>query len=153
MRGSEAAAERACPTDCRGTGSLRVPAEASCLPLVGKLVEWFGRRAGLSDEGRRDFEVAVDEACTNVVRHAFSEGAVGEMTVVFAPFDRGLRVTIVDKGERFCPPHGVEIAWAKRQLDPASGGSGLLLIARLADKTEYHWDEREGNRFTLVKYR
>jgi serine/threonine-protein kinase RsbW len=147
------AVESQCLADPCGIASLRVPAEAAYLPLVGMLVQWFGRRAGLNDEQRHELEVAADEACSNVVRHAFSEGAAGEMTVLFAPFDRGLRVTVTDKGERFCPPHGIEIAWAKRQLDPASGGSGLLLITRLTDGMEYQWDERDGNRFTLVKHR
>jgi serine/threonine-protein kinase RsbW len=139
--------------DSCGAASLRVPAHASYLPLVGMLVQWFGRRAGLSDEKCQELDVAVDEACSNVVRHAFPEGTAGEIAVFFAPSDRGLRVTVADKGARFCPPHGIEIAWAKRQLDPASGGSGLLLIKRLTDGTEYQWDQRDGNRFTLVKHR
>ena len=147
------AVEPQCVADSCGTASLRMPARASCLPLVGMLVHWFGRRAGLSDEQCRELEVAADEACSNVVRHAFPDAPAGEITVSFAPFDQGLRVTVADKGPRFCPPHGIEIAWAKRQLDPASGGSGLLLIERLTDGTEYRWDERDGNRFTLVKRR
>jgi len=117
------------------------------------LVQWFGRRAGLSGDRCQELEVAVDEACTNVVRHAFPDGVEGEMTVQFTPLEQGLRVTIVDRGERFCPSQGMEIAEAKRLHEPASGGSGLLLIAGLTADNEYRWDEREGNHFTLVKYR
>lgn len=153
MRSLEEIRPAAGVTDSRGTVLLHVPAQAQYLSLVGMLVQWFGSRAGLSDQRRHELEVAVDEACSNVVRHAFPADVQGEMTVQFAPFDRGLRVTIVDRGSRFCPAKGVEIAEAKRLRDPASGGNGLLLIARLTDETEYRWDEREGNHFTLIKNR
>jgi serine/threonine-protein kinase RsbW len=153
MRSLEEAREPACVADARGTVSVHVPAQARYLSLIATLVQWFGRRAGLSDERWQELEVAVDEACTNVVRHAFPEGVEGEMTVHFALLEQGLRVTIVDRGERFSPSRGMEIAEAKRLRDPASGGNGLLLIAGLTDENEYRWDEREGNRLTLVKYR
>lgn len=137
--------------DSRSFGTLRVPARSSYLELVGTLVRWFGRRAGLSEEQREELEVAVDEACTNVVRHAFPNQADGEMTVVFRPTGEGLEVTIEDQGVPFDPEEGVEIAHQKRSRDPASGGMGLLLIDRLTDAVHYRRDPQEGNRFTLIK--
>jgi len=134
-----------------GAGALRVPARSAYLALVGTVVRWFGRRAGLSDEHCRDLEVAVDEACTNVIRHAFPGTADGEMTVICSASPNGLEVTIQDKGKPFDPEHGVEIARDKRSRDPASGGMGLLLIRQLTDAVRYQWDEEQGNQFTLVK--
>ena len=133
------------------SGTLRVPARPPYLALVGTVVRWFGPRAGLSEEQSRELEVAVDEACTNVVRHAFPDGADGEMTVVFRPTGDGLEVTIQDQGVPFDPKEGVKIAHEKRSHDPASGGMGLLLIDRLTDAVRYCRDPRLGNRFTLIK--
>jgi serine/threonine-protein kinase RsbW len=132
---------------------LRVPAEPAYLGLIGTVVQWFGRRAGLSEEQCQELEVAVDEACTNVIRHAFSGQAAGEMRVVCSPSDRGLAVTIVDRGKPFDPEEGIGIAEEKRSRDPASGGMGLLLIHKLTDAVCYRWDEREGNQFTLIKHK
>ena len=139
--------------DALGTGMLRVPARPAYLALVGAVVRWFCRQAGLSDERCQELEVAVDEACTNVIRHAFPEPANGEMTVVCSALPNGLEVTVQDKGKPFDPEHGHQIARDKRSRDPASGGMGLLLIRQLTDAVRYRWDEREGNQFTLVKHK
>ncbi len=139
--------------DARSAGMLRVPACPVYLALVGTVVRWFGSRAGLSEEQCGEMEVAVDEACTNVIRHAFPEPTKGEMTLLFTPSDHGLEVTIQDRGTPFDPRQGAQIAEAKRSRDPASGGRGLLLIDRLTDAVRYRWDEEEGNRLTLVKHK
>lgn len=132
-------------------GMLRVPAEPAYLGLIGTVVKWYGGRAGLNDEQCQELEVAVDEACTNVIRHAFPEQTAGQLTVICSPGDDGLEVTIVDQGRPFNPEEGIKAAREKRSRDPASGGMGLLLIQKLTDAVHYRWDEREGNHFTLVK--
>ncbi len=134
-------------------GTLCVPAQPAYLALVGDMVRRLGLRAGLSDEQCHDLEVAVDEACTNVVRYAFPEQAAGEMTVICSPSDRGLEVSIIDRGKPFDPRNGVEVARDKRERDPSLGGMGLLLIHQLTDEVSYRWDEQEGNRLTLLKHR
>lgn len=139
--------------DAVATAALRVPARPACLALVGTVVQWFGRQAGLSEKRCQELEVAVDEACTNVIRHAFPPATNGEMTIACSASDRGLEVTVQDKGKPFNPKEGVEIAREKRSRDLASGGMGLLLIDQLTDAVRYRWDEREGNQFTLVKHK
>jgi serine/threonine-protein kinase RsbW len=116
------------------------------------VVKWFAHQAGLSDEKCQELEVAVDEACTNVIRHAFSEPSEEEMSIVCSPVDGGLAVTIVDRGKPFNPDEGSQIAAEKRARDPASGGRGLLLIRQFTDAIHYRWDEQEGNQLTLVKH-
>ena len=139
--------------DALSDGTLRVPAHPSYLSLIGITVKWFARRAGLSDEQCEELEVAVDEACTNVIRYAFPDRTTGEMTVVCSLSESGLGVSILDKGEPFDPREGIGIAGEKRSRDPASGGMGLLLIRRLTDAVRYRWDETEGNQLTLVKHK
>lgn len=139
-------------TGVLSTGTLRVPARPKYLAIIGTVVEWFAHQAGLSDEKCRELEVAVDEACTNVIRHAFSGPSEGEMSILCSPVDGGLAVTIADQGKPFHPEQGSQIAAEKRSRDPASGGRGLLLIRQLTDAIHYRWDEQEGNQLTLVKH-
>jgi len=131
---------------------LRVPAQESYLALVGTVVTWFGLRTGLSREQCHELEVAVDEVCTNVIRHAFPDEARGEMCIVCSPLPNGLEVKVQDDGEPLDKERGIEIAEQKRAEDPASGGLGLLLIHQLTDAAEYHHDEQAGNQYTLIKY-
>lgn len=134
-------------------GVLRVPARAMYLGLIGMAVNWYGGRAGLGQDACRRLETAVDEACTNVILYAFPTGAVGAIEVVFSHEDSGLSITIQDNGTPFDPRDGIRIAKHKRELDPASGGMGLMLIQQLADKIKYEWDEHKGNQLTLFKHR
>jgi len=135
------------------SASLCVPAQPAYLALIGMAVRWFGGQAGLSDENCQDLEVAVDEACSNVIRHGFAGRADGEMTVICSPVDRGLRVTILDRGNPFDPEAGTRTAEQKRSQDPVSGGLGLMLIRQLTDEVSFEHDDREGNRLTLVKHK
>jgi serine/threonine-protein kinase RsbW len=139
--------------DSRSAGILRVPARPIYLALVGNVVRWFASQTGLSEERCEELELAVDEACTNVIRYAFAEAPDGEMTLVFSPSDAGLEVTVQDRGTPFDPRQGKRIAEEKRLRDPASGGRGLLLIEHFTDAVRYCWDEEVGNRFTLVKHK
>jgi serine/threonine-protein kinase RsbW len=136
-----------------GSAWLRVPARPAYLALIGMAVRWFGRQAALSEEKCQDLEVAVDEACSNVIRHGFAGRDDGEMTVICSPVASGLRVTILDHGKPFDPEAGLRTAEQKRSRDPVSGGLGLLLIRQLTDGVFSERDDREGNRLTLVKYK
>ncbi len=139
-------------TRALGCASLRVPAQPVYLALIGMTVRWFGVQAGLSDEKCRDLDVAVDEACSNVIRHGFAGRADGEMTVVCSPVEKGLQVTILDRGKPFDPDAGARTAEQKRLRDPVSGGLGLMLIRQLTDEVTFERDDREGNRLILVKH-
>jgi len=150
---SSQATQHQSDADASSTATLLVPAHPSYLSLIGTMVKWFGHPAGLSKEQTGELEVAVDEACTNVIRHAFPEGAKGEITIVCSPVADGLLVRILDQGKLFDPQQGSKIAMAKRTQDPASGGMGLSLIRQLVDKVQYQWDEREGNQLTLIKHK
>jgi len=145
----ESAAEEAVGRDVL----LRVPARKEYLALIGLAARWSGHRAGLSEEKSKDLEVAVDEACSNVILHGYPDQPDGEMTVVFSPVPHGLQVTILDRGRPFDPKEGAEIAREKQSHNPASGGMGLLLISELTDAVHYDRDHREGNRLTLVKHK
>ena len=150
---SSQAAQHQSDADIPSTATLLVPTHPSYLSLIGTMVKWFGRPAGLSEEQTGELEVAVDEACTNVIRYAFPRGAKGEIKIVCSPVADGLLVRILDQGKPFDPQQGSKIAVAKRSQDPASGGIGLILIRQLVDKVQYQWDGREGNQLTLIKHK
>ena len=143
----------ASPSDdgCSLPNSLSVPARPASLPLIGAMVQWHGRRAGLDSQRCGDLEVAVDEACTNVIRHAFSPEDAREMTILCEPVAEGLRVTITNQGRPFDPAEAAETGRAKHLQDPASGGMGLLLMRRLTDAMDYRFSTQEGNQLTLIK--
>ena len=131
--------------------TLCVPAHPLYLAVIGAVVKWFGEQAGLAGGQCSDLEVAVDEACTNVIRHAFPQDGAGSLSVTCSPLADGMSVTVGDRGKRFNPEDGIEIGKRKREENPASGGMGLFMIHELTDDVHYEWDEDKGNQLTLVK--
>jgi serine/threonine-protein kinase RsbW len=83
-----------------------------------------------------DLRLAVTEACTNVVRHAYeSEGTID---VVVRPRGDALEVVVADEGRGIGP-----------SPDTAGPGLGLPLIAALADTLEIERDRGSGSRLVM----
>jgi serine/threonine-protein kinase RsbW len=103
--------------------TLELTAEAEKLILVRQAIE------GVLDESVdrafvHDVKLAVSEACSNVVKHAYAGS--GPLTVELA-LDRELEIVVRDSGGWSMP---------SVELDPQSAGVGIALIRELADRCE-----------------
>lgn len=135
----------------RGRRAIHFSVEAD-LPSVrllaaachGVLAEW-----GLSHERRSLLELAVVEAATNVVRHAYG-GRGGRVDLELARDGATIALSVVDSGTAF-DPTGVP---APREPDPGDpstwpeGGMGLPIIRAACDELHY-LSEGGRNRLTL----
>jgi len=109
---------------------LTLRARPENVPVVRHVVGALGDALDLAPAVIQDMRLAVTEACTNVVRHAYTEGD-GWIELVVRPNGDVLEVTVADSGR------GIEPS-----PDTAGPGLGLPLIAALADSFEI---ERMGN--------
>jgi serine/threonine-protein kinase RsbW len=85
----------------------------------------FAAASGLSADTQADVALAVSEACTNVLMHAYLGTDPGPMTVEAFPEDGELVVLVVDEGRGMVP-----------RADSPGMGLGLPLIARVASRLE-----------------
>ncbi|HEX9614909.1 MAG TPA: ATP-binding protein, partial [Bacteroidota bacterium] len=70
---------------------------------VREFVSSAARAHGFSDEETSKIALAVDEACTNIIRHAYQNDPRREISItIFKEKDR-LEVSIVDDGRKFDP--------------------------------------------------
>src|SRR4051812_21865637 len=105
---------------------LRVPAIAECVGYVRRAVADYARRLGMRDVAA--IEIAVSEAVTNAVMHAYVGAPGGEVAVkAEMPEGDGLFVDVSDDGSGLVP-----------RSDSPGLGLGLALIARLAASFEVH---------------
>jgi anti-sigma regulatory factor (Ser/Thr protein kinase) len=89
-----------------------------------------------------DMKMAVSEACTNVVVHAY-EGAEGVLEVDMLADDAGLTIRVRDHGSGIHPqPH--------RTRDVPALGLGLPLIAALTDAFELHGSAGKGTEVRMT---
>jgi serine/threonine-protein kinase RsbW len=125
---------------------LTIPAKAEYV-LLGRLaLSGVTRMRALADETLNDLKLAVTEACSNSVRHAYA-GNGGTVYIVFELYDDRLVVEVSDDGGGF-DPDAVE-----ESGDLAEGGLGIAIIRALVD--EFEVGERGdggGARLRFVKF-
>jgi len=125
---------------------LTIPAKAEYV-LLGRLaLSGLTRMRPPSDETLNDLKLAVTEACTNSVRHAYRDNG-GTVDILYELHDDRLVVEVSDDGAGF-DPAAVEEADALSE-----GGLGIAIIRALAD--EFEVGERAdgpGSRLRFVKF-
>ena len=103
---------------------LTLPARAENVAVVRHAFGGLGEAYDVGDQALSDIRLAVTEACTNVVVHAYPD-AEGPMAVSAVIDDHTLRITVADDGHGLLP-----------RPDSPGLGLGLPLIASLADTLE-----------------
>lgn len=125
---------------------VELPSDARYVPVLRKLVSCLLADVGLPEEPSEDLQIAVSEACANVVRHA--EG-VAVYTISLVLDDEGVEIEVRDAGLRTARSpveHGPD---AELDLDEEHG-RGLHLMRAVTD--ELAFDRREdGTTVTFVK--
>jgi len=102
----------------------------------------------LRQEVLGDLKLALTEACTNSVRHAYA-GGEGTVEILYELHDDKLVVEVVDEGEGFEPPREPSAALSDDEL--SEGGLGLAIIEALADELEIGTPNGGGARLRFVK--
>jgi serine/threonine-protein kinase RsbW len=130
---------------------LTIPAKAEYITL-GRLALTgiAGLRAEpLPAELLGDLKLALTEACTNSVRHAYGAGD-GHVEIVYELHSDKLVVEVVDDGEGFEPPEDPSAALDGDQL--SEGGLGIAIIEALADEFEIRERPEGGSALRFVKH-
>lgn len=115
------------------TQQLEFTSEPSELRRVRQAVREFLQEAGLTDFDAEVVILAIDEACTNVIRHAYHgrEGCPVRLRMERTP--RRLHMTLRDFGEQ-CPP---ERMVGRKLTDFRPGGIGLHIMHQAFDRVEF----------------
>src|SRR3954471_10031627 len=121
---------------------LLLPAHARNIAVVRRALEAIAEELALPRRLVEDMRLAVTEACTNVVRHAYCNGEADHasaLRVALLPEEQGMRVIVEDRGRGFGP-------------SPPPGGwrLALPLIAALASELEVsHGADDRGSRVAM----
>ena len=131
--------------------SLTVDSRLERLSEIAEFVELAARESGLNEDQVYDVQMAVDEACANVIEHAYRGRTDGTIDITCEKRDKEFVVTIQDLGERFDPKRVAR----PRTRDPLSkrniGGLGLFFMRKMMDKVTFEFSSGSGNRLTMVK--
>lgn len=114
-------------------GELRVVATIENVPRFSAFVQDEARRLRLADDVRFDLDLAVEEASTNIVRHAYRTGQAGDMQIRIEAAEDEVRITLTDWGKPF-EADAAHLAVDVPVEVRAAGGMGVLLIHKLMDE-------------------
>lgn len=129
---------------------LSLWAEPSDLVDIRHFVKETGRDLGLDEASVYALELAVDEACTNVIMHAYG-GRGGRLEIQIERLGDWVQVVIRDWGRAFdpgsIPSPDVDAPLEQRPI----GGVGLFLMRQMMDRVDFRFSEQDGNTLTMAR--
>jgi serine/threonine-protein kinase RsbW len=134
------------PANDRGVVALSIPAKAEYIVLCRLALTGLAQVRALEPEVVADLKLALTEACTNSIRHAYEDGRMGVVDVRYELNGEKVLVEIADEGP------GFEVdadRAAAGELD--EGGLGIAIIRALTDELAIE-STGPGSRLRFVKY-
>src|SRR4051794_31767562 len=131
-----------------GVVALTIPARAEYIALCRLALTGLARTRALEAEVVADLKLALTEACSNSVRHAYEEGRDGVIRVSYRLDGDRIEVEVLDDGTGF---HPAVIERAEAELD--EGGLGIAIIRALTDELDIGSNPSgTGSRLRFAKY-
>lgn len=131
--------------------TLCVPSSTAYLYLIREFINNIGQHAGLEEADIAKLELAIDEACTNVIEHAYGSDTSKELLVRATLNAEAMNVDIIDTGRAF-DPNSVQSEELERLVaERRSGGLGVRLIKSLVDELKYHIEPGIQNELRVTK--
>lgn len=132
------------------------PASYKSLAAISKFVTAGAEAAGLDDKAAYAVRLAVDEACTNIIEHAYAGMEAMEaqgITCSYRVSDKALTITLRDRGRPFnldeVPEPDICSPLEERQI----GGLGVYFIHEMMDEVYFSCNPDGSNTLKLVKHR
>jgi serine/threonine-protein kinase RsbW len=130
---------------------LTVDSKLENLPVIGQFIEDTMQQCQIdSQKAVHAFQLSVDEACTNVIEHAYAYNTQGKITVTCSLIGERFSVTIEDNGAPF-DPTTIPTPDVNQDLDERkAGGLGIYFMKRFMDEVKYSRVD-DKNLLTLTK--
>ncbi len=143
------------------TGKLQIatPGDGSYLAYIRSIITDLAGKIGFPEDEIAKIEMAVDEACSNVLEHAYARDKKWhwqhrdpEIRLDIRTEDGRLVIEINDHGQRvdLSDYRPTNIDERIQQMKP--GGYGIFIMRNFMDEVQYSSSETTGNTLRLVKY-
>jgi serine/threonine-protein kinase RsbW len=129
---------------------LQVPSDTSLLGLVREVTKRMAMEAGFEASVADQIALAVDEATTNVIEHAYHGAADREVELRFDDLGDAFCVDVVDSGEMVDPRTVPRVDITRYVRERRTGGLGVHLMEKIMDSVTFRRSRRK-NVCRLVK--
>lgn len=135
------------------TFELKVRARPENLARIAAFVSDVAESWDLGPKETFDIQMAVDEACTNIIEHGYRGDETGTIEISCRQTREGCTITIRDFGRTFDPDAVPEPDTEAPLEERPIGGLGLFFMRQLMDEVHFQFDEERGNLLTMTKRR
>jgi serine/threonine-protein kinase RsbW len=129
---------------------MQIASRTDNLEVIRMFVVDIARNLGLKDDAINEIELAVDEACTNVIKHAYKNDNSQYIDITVKTNSKKITIIISDHGTGFNPDQleSPELRIKKH----ARGGLGIALIRKVMDEVSFDIHPGQHNEVKMVKY-
>ena len=131
--------------------TLKVPSSTENLALIREFVSSAAMQAGFDQKDIAKLELAVDEACANVIEHAYGHDANKEVIVRARVDDTEFSIDIEDSGKGFDPAEVNQEELEQLISKRRTGGLGMRLMKTLMDEVRYEIEPGKKNALHMSK--
>jgi len=132
--------------------NISISSTTDNLSIVRGFIETVAKEAGFDDSVTSKIILAVDEACTNVIKHAYKFNEQGEINIDANFSGDMLQIILTDNGVNFDSDKIPEPDIKKYHQNKKSGGLGMFLMKKLMDDVKYIQLPNHANQVVLIKY-
>ncbi|HEC36082.1 MAG TPA: ATP-binding protein [Anaerolineae bacterium] len=129
------------------------PGRFDSLAAISEFVARAAEAAGLDACAVYGVRMAVDEACSNIIEHAYGGEGRGDIECTCVIAGDGLTVTLRDHGRPFDPASVPEPDLYTCLENRKVGGLGVYFIRQLMDEVHFEFTSDSGNVLTMVRHR
>jgi serine/threonine-protein kinase RsbW len=131
--------------------SQKFPGCYQSLAKIAELVRCACAQTGFDSCTTYSVETAVDEACSNIIEHAYGGEDIGDIQCTYRIEEKGLVIILQDTGCTF-NPDDVPSANLQTPLKRLKNqGLGLYFIHKIMDEVHFESSPETGNSLTLIK--
>lgn len=127
------------------------PARYESLAAIDQFVVAAAEQASFDECTVYQVELAVDEACSNIIEHAYGGEGSGIIECTYRIQDEELIVILRDHGQSFDPETVPKPNLSPNVQERTGGGLGLYLIRQIMDEVNFDFESEAGNVLTMVK--
>ncbi len=127
------------------------PGEFSSLAAISDFVVENAQIVGFDEKTTYAVQLAVDEACSNIIEHAYGGGGIGDIEMTINANSTGMEIILEDTGEVFDPDEVPDLNVGLPLDQMGERGAGVYLMYKLMDEVSFEFTKPKGTTLIMRK--
>jgi anti-sigma regulatory factor (Ser/Thr protein kinase) len=127
--------------------TITIPSHPKYLSVVRSVTGKIAQIYEITEPLTEDMKLAVDEACANVIKHAYRGDRTKKIVLKYKITKKSFNVIIEDSGIKA----QTDLIKGRSLDDIRPGGLGIHFIKRVFDVFQFDEKKKKGNRLILIK--